>query len=169
MGKSGNHLILRDQQSVLDNSYRGAYILALDIAEDAIVIIGKLGAISFPAGVYAYVGSALGSAGLQRIRRHINVFAGHNTRHKWHIDYLSTVASLCRVFVFVTDERIECDLASHLRASSAFSAIKRFGSSDCTCNGHLFRARDICSVEREVENMACMFEASTMCFKPTNV
>ncbi len=169
MGKSDNHLILRDQQSVLGNRYRGAYILALSVPEDAIVTVGKLGAISFPAGVYAYVGSALGSAGLQRIRRHINVFAGYNTKHTWHIDYLSTIAALCRVYVFVTDTRIECDLASHLRASPAFSAVKQFGSSDCTCDGHLFRVRDIRYLETEVENMAGIFEGLTMCFKPTNV
>ncbi len=169
MGKSDNHLLSHGLQSVFGSSNRGAYILALSVADDVIVTVGKLGAVSFPAGVYAYVGSALGSAGLQRIRHHINVFAGCTTKHTWHIDYLSGVAALCTIYVFVTDERIECDLASRLRASSTSVAINRFGSSDCKCDSHLFRVRDIRDLEREVKNMEGIFEGSVMCFKPTNV
>ncbi len=169
MGKSDNHLILLDQQNALDSSNKGAYILTLNIAEDAIVTVGKLGAISFPAGVYAYVGSALGPAGLQRVRRHVNVFASHNTNHTWHIDYLSTGAALCRVYVFVTDKRLECALASCLRASAASSAIKRFGSSDCKCDSHLFHVTDIHHLEREIKNMAGIFGGPVLCFKPTKV
>ncbi len=162
MGKSGNHLILHDQQSVLDSSTKGAYILALNVAEDAIVTVGKLGAVAFPAGVYAYVGSALGSAGFQRIRRHINVFAGHNTKYKWHIDHLSDIATLCRIYAFVTDERIECDLASRLSASPAFTATPRFGSSDCKCDSHLFRANDIRHLETEIESVQVSLNVQTL-------
>ncbi len=169
MGKSDNHLTLHDQQSVLGSGSRGAYILVLNVAEDAVLTVGQLGALLFPAGVYAYVGSALGSAGFQRISRHINVFAGRTTKRKWHIDYLSVVATLCRAYVFVTDERIECDLASRLRTSPAFTAIQRFGSSDCTCDSHLFRVSSGRYLERELEDMAGTFEGQVMCFKPAKL
>ncbi len=169
MARSDNHLTSHDQQSVLDSGTRGAYILVLTVAKNAIVTVGKLGALSFPAGVYVYVGSALGPAGLRRIRRHIRVFAGHNTKPTWHIDYLSAVATLCRIYVFVTDERIECDLASHLCASPASSAVKRFGSSDCKCVSHLFRISDIRHLENELENVSRALGLPLMCFVPSTV
>ncbi len=160
MDKSSNHLILHGQQSVLGSSTKGAYVLVLNVAKDATITVGKLGAIFFAAGTYAYIGSALGSAGFQRVRRHIAVFAGHNTKHKWHIDYLSAGATLCRIYTFVTDERIECNLASRLCTSPAFTAVKRFGSSDCKCDSHLFRVRDIRCLESEVEDVAGIFEVT---------
>ncbi|MGZ4940677.1 MAG: GIY-YIG nuclease family protein [Halobacteriota archaeon] len=157
MGKSNNHSILRDQLSGSDNCDKGAYILMLSVAEDTAITVGKLGVISFSAGAYAYVGSALGSGGFQRVRRHIAVFAGHNKKLTWHIDYLSAIATLRRVYVIATNKRIECDIARRLSMSPSLTAIKRFGSSDCKCDAHLFYSDNMHRLEPELKEVACGF------------
>ena len=54
------------------------------------VHVGALGAQAFAAGFHVYAGSAQGSGGLQRVRRHM-LLAQERDRHpKWHIDYLLT-------------------------------------------------------------------------------
>lgn len=165
MGRSNNPSILRDQLSALDNSDKGAYVLVLTVAEDATITVGKLGAIPFAAGAYAYVGSALGSGGFQRVRRHTGVFAGHNEKRKWHIDYLSAIATLHRVYTITTNKRIECDIAEHFRTSPSLTAIKRFGSSDCKCDAHLFHSNNMHRLELDVKKVACSCEGRVTCWE----
>jgi Uri superfamily endonuclease len=99
------------------------------------VKIGALGVLTFRAGWYIYVGSALGSGGLQRLGRHISLSQLHDKRPKWHVDYL--LISSCFSLVFsvyaVTADRLECRLARELNRSS----IQKFGCSDCSCTSHL--------------------------------
>ncbi|MCL4467217.1 MAG: GIY-YIG nuclease family protein [Chloroflexi bacterium] len=92
-----------------------------------------MGRFSFPAGHYAYLGSALG--GLRaRLARHL---AGGGKAH-WHVDYLRPLAADVRAWALVGRERQECALAAALaRQPGSSLAVPRFGSSDCRCPGHL--------------------------------
>jgi Uri superfamily endonuclease len=83
-----------------------------------------------------YIGSALGSGGLQRLQRHISLAQLRDKRPTWHVDYLLTQSdfSLMYAVYAFTQERFECSLA---RAFSD-SGIPAFGSSDCPCLSHLF-------------------------------
>lgn len=98
------------------------------------ISVGRRGAAWFPAGEYAYVGSALG--GLEpRLRRH---WRKEKQLH-WHIDYLLREASIEKVILAQTCQRIECQLARFF--SKRFCFIPRFGASDCRCCSHLFWSR----------------------------
>jgi Uri superfamily endonuclease len=99
------------------------------------VQVGALGEIAFQSGWHIYVGSALGSGGLQRLRRHISIARSHDKQPKWHIDYLLTSPCFSLVYaVFsVTADRLECRLARELNEGG----IPMFGCSDCSCTSHL--------------------------------
>jgi len=104
------------------------------------VHIGALGAQAFAAGFHVYVGSAQGSGGLQRVRRHILLARERDRRPKWHIDYLLTSDNfdLFSVVCASTDQKFECRLAGTLPGSP----VPRFGCSDCSCSSHLFHTYD---------------------------
>ena len=112
----------------------GTYTLLIELPEPAAITVGALGERRFPAGAYAYTGSALGSGGFSRVDRHRRVAAGeHDVRH-WHVDYLlGHPASRIREVV-TTDERdVECPVAGRLPEGP----ITGFGASDCDCRSHL--------------------------------
>ncbi len=98
--------------------------------------VGALGEIAFRPGWHCYVGSALGSGGLKRLERHISLAAQRDKRPKWHVDYLHTSSCFSLVYAVyaVTNDRLECRLASEL----GDGGILKFGCSDCTCRSHLF-------------------------------
>jgi len=98
--------------------------------------VGALGNLTFQPGWHIYVGSALGSGGLQRLQRHISLAHLRDKRPTWHVDYLLTHTdfSLMYAIYAFTEERFECSLARALRDSG----IPAFGSSDCPCLSHLF-------------------------------
>ncbi len=100
------------------------------------VMVGALGPVAFRAGWHIYVGSALGSGGLARLRRHIALSRSRDRRPQWHVDYLSMNPCFClRSTVHaLTDERLECRFAAALGGA----AVPRFGASDCDCTSHLF-------------------------------
>lgn len=109
----------------------GGYILLIENIKDSEISIGSLGRIKFRKGFYAYTGSALN--GLEaRINRHLR----KKKKLQWHIDYLLENARIVGIFCVKTNKRIECDIAANL--SEKFMSIRRFGSSDCKCNSHLF-------------------------------
>jgi len=110
---------------------KGGYVLLISLPRAQTITVGSLGSIRFAAGGYAYVGSALG--GLEaRIRRHLRTFK----KKHWHIDYLLERASVSRVVMAQSGERLECRLAARL--GGRFEAVTGFGSSDCRCPAHLF-------------------------------
>lgn len=131
----------------------GTYSLVYELKEAVRVDVGALGECAFPAGAYAYVGSAHGSNGLGRVARHCRVASGdHDVRH-WHVDYLgghpkSTLAAV----VASPNVDSECRVARRLRSSNASlpegdrrslsAPVPRFGSSDCDCVAHLSRGDD---------------------------
>jgi Uri superfamily endonuclease len=115
---------------------KGTYCLILN-NRGCSVSVGSLGAVSFLRGWYVYVGSAQGSGGLLRVKRHVQVASMKNISPRWHIDYL-----LIHPVVFLSavvcaesgDRQTECLLAAVLGGKP----VAGFGASDCSCRSHLF-------------------------------
>ncbi|MGB9940769.1 GIY-YIG nuclease family protein [Methanosarcina sp.] len=98
--------------------------------------VGKKGEFSFDAGFHIYVGSALGSGGLKRVKRHINLSRNRDRNPRWHVDYLHLNPAfrlVSAVYAFTSD-RLECTLASRIGGDS----VSGFGCTDCACSSHLF-------------------------------
>ena len=101
------------------------------------VKVGAIDTISFPEGWHVYVGSAQGTGGLSRVKRHIRVGSRGITIPRWHIDYLLVhpafflVAVACAV---TGDRESECTVAGSLGGVP----VPGFGCSDCRCLSHLF-------------------------------
>jgi sugar fermentation stimulation protein A len=112
---------------------RGVYLVVLSLERDTRIETGGLGEVFYKSGWYVYVGSAK-RALASRVRRHL---AKRKTRH-WHIDYLSIAANSARAYPIYTDLDLECELAEEVRRAGG-AGVKGFGSSDCTCESHLFR------------------------------
>jgi Uri superfamily endonuclease len=112
---------------------KGSYILLMTLPEGSTIKAGRLADTDFPAGCYAYVGSAMGGFA-SRVKRHHK----KDKKHHWHIDYLLEEAALSDIILCETEARMECAIAQAL--SRQFSSIPGFGSSDCKCPSHLFLA-----------------------------
>ena len=100
------------------------------------VVVGALGPISFRGGWHVYVGSAQGTGGFSRVRRHVRVANEGTGSPRWHIDYLlvhpafSLVGVACAA---TTDRESECTIARLLDGVP----VPGFGCSDCRCSSHL--------------------------------
>jgi len=114
---------------------RGTYALLLELEQEAVITVGRLGTFRFPAGYYVYVGSALGSGGLAaRLARHRR----RDKKLRWHIDYVLAHARIVDVRVDDSGERLECAWACALLSVPGVQVVvPRLGSSDCTCPSHL--------------------------------
>lgn len=119
---------------------KGGYILILQLNGTKKINIGRLGAISFPQGFYAYLGSALGGF-KSRINRHLT----EDKKPKWHIDHLLSEARVLQVILYETEQRLECLLSQALTNELPF--VPDFGSSDCQCRSHLYFATNRPSLE----------------------
>ncbi|MEE8401881.1 MAG: GIY-YIG nuclease family protein, partial [Candidatus Hydrothermarchaeaceae archaeon] len=108
----------------------------MKIEKDKDITVGKLGEVSFKKGYYTYIGSALGSLE-GRINRHLR----KEKRLKWHIDYLLIDGRIDKIFIFETTERLECITARKVKKN--LTPVKNFGSSDCSCDSHLFYSKEI--------------------------
>lgn len=108
----------------------GTYVLVMELPAPVTIAIGALGPLSFTAGSYAYVGSAMNGL-RQRIARHLR----RDKKTHWHIDYFLREATVTWVWHALHGQR-ECDIAAALAAS--FDAVEGFGCSDCRCRSHLF-------------------------------
>jgi Uri superfamily endonuclease len=100
--------------------------------------VGALGVLTFREGWLVYAGSAQGSGGLSRVRRHI-LFPGSHKKPRWHVDYLlcSPFMHLVGVTCSITPDPLECALALLLGYLPGATPVPRFGSSDCRCPSHL--------------------------------
>lgn len=118
-------------------AHKGTYILVLRLDQPARLTIGRLGVFDFPAGYYAYVGSAFGSGGLRgRLKHHL---APAKKPH-WHIDYLRQGAVVLEVWYIASETRHEHRWSDVLRSmTGAVVPVPRFGASDCRCVAHLVR------------------------------
>ncbi len=114
---------------------KGSYVLLIRLGEEQTITTGRLKAVYFPRGYYAYVGSALGGF-KSRLNRHLK----SDKKPHWHIDYLLEKASISEIVLCETKDRTECAIAQAL--SCQVDAIPGFGSSDCKCRSHLFFATD---------------------------
>ncbi len=112
------------------------YILLIFLPSEIESMIGKLGELKFKRGYYVYVGSARKNFE-HRIRRHLS----KKKKLFWHIDYLLSDGRASVKKVFYVDSDIEHALAKVFEKE--FEVVKKFGSSDCKCSGHLFYVGDL--------------------------
>ena len=132
----------------------GAYVLESRVREELSVQVGRLGEITFEPGRYLYVGSAYGPGGIAaRVKRHLKA---KKRRLHWHIDYLSAVIGVERVWVIPVGH--ECEIVSALLTDSETSTpFIGFGSSDCRqCTAHLLLAGEQLSLPKALPNEARM-------------
>ncbi|MBC7262431.1 MAG: GIY-YIG nuclease family protein [Chloroflexi bacterium] len=120
------------------NQQGGTYALILKLEKETRIRIGRLGTFSFPPGYYVYVGSALGSGGLQaRLARHQR----SDKKLHWHIDYLLAHARIVGIQVDHSGKQLECRWAQLLLSEPWAQVVApRFGASDCRCPTHLIYA-----------------------------
>lgn len=125
----------------------GTYTLILFLSKDTRLKVGRLGTCVFPAGYYAYTGSALGkgsSSLIQRVARHLK-----KRKHKfWHIDFLLAPKDTTIHFVIAlqTNRKTECKLNSRIKGElEARIPVVGFGASDCRedCKSHLLFFPDL--------------------------
>ena len=132
---------MQDKRIFPDISEKGVYCLIFR-TRNCILDAGSLKKIGFSKGYYIYVGSALGSGGLKRLKRHVLLSLDKNKKPRWHVDYLSVSQEfeLISVVYAITDKPIECELAGKLK--SVFNnSIQGFGAGDCSCSSHLFYSK----------------------------
>ncbi len=117
-----------------NNPDSGCYQLLIEFRKKRKIKIGALGEIMFPTGYYVYTGRA--KKGLRkRVERHCRT---HKKRH-WHIDYLLEKSNIIKVFYY-PGRLDECRIHKEgLDSMKDSQVVKYFGSSDCGCEGHLFR------------------------------
>ena len=113
----------------------GTYIFVLRLASPTVITVGQMGRFEFPAGWYAYAGSAQGPGGLRaRLSRHVR---SPKSLH-WHIDHLRAVAEPAQVWHIEGAAKRECARADALsKLPTASLPLSGFGSSDCRCRAHL--------------------------------
>lgn len=113
----------------------GQYVLLLHLPEDERLTIGRLGIFEFPAGWYAYVGSAFGSGGLLgRIKHHLRPVE----QPHWHIDYLRQAAQVREIWLAPDAEKHEQEWVELMLAiPGAAVLIDGFGASDSVQESHL--------------------------------
>jgi Uri superfamily endonuclease len=122
------------------NPRRGAYLLCFDLKLPLALEVGSLGTVFFPAGRYAYVGSAL-SGIAARVSRHKRLAVQKTGKLHWHIDYILRDTHAQWAGEVVLENGIECEISKRLAAASGVSApVPGFGSSDCRagCRAHLY-------------------------------
>jgi Uri superfamily endonuclease len=124
---------------------KGTYALVLHLEGREEITVGKLGTFSFPTGYYLYLGSALGTGGLEaRLARHRR----RDKKLHWHIDYLLEHAQLVEVLSTASTARLECLWAQAARQlPGGETPVPGFGSSDCRCPSHLIRLASTPSYE----------------------
>jgi len=104
---------------------------------DMKIDIGALGNVSFPAGEYCYIGSAM--RGLdQRLGRH---FSKEKTIH-WHIDRLTVTADHMEAYESYPEPILECQLVGMVETAAGEPVLNGFGCSDCDCRTHLFKMNE---------------------------
>lgn len=111
---------------------RGSYLIMLHLPADISIVVGKQGRVHFRKGYYFYVGSARKNL-TERIERHLR----KRKTFYWHIDYLREHADRCIALPVRSSTSLEHDLAAAVNAIADWS-VPGFGSSDCSCESHLF-------------------------------
>ena len=117
---------------------KGVYVLVIDVGKDIQEKIGCLRNIRFSKGTYAYVGSAQNNLE-KRVTRH----RSEKKTLFWHIDYLlnNEFTKVTKVFCKKAGKSEECKIANSLNKTE--NIIPKFGCSDCKCESHLFRIKEL--------------------------
>ncbi|WP_448521975.1 GIY-YIG nuclease family protein [Pseudothermotoga sp.] len=110
---------------------KGSYLLLLKLDQKVSIKHWTL-----EAGIYVYVGSAMGDLST-RVARHLRK---HKRKH-WHIDYLLEHAEVLSVIMLPSERRLEEEISSAL--SKKFDGPKGFGSSDLKVKTNLYRLDDL--------------------------
>lgn len=119
---------------IIHTSNKGIYGLVVQVLQRYSLQIGRLGKFDFPAGFYVYVGSAQNNL-QHRIKRHLQ----QEKKVRWHIDYLLQYGRVISVHTYAGEKKKECILSHKIeRMKEASVPVKGFGSSDCSCNAHLY-------------------------------
>ncbi len=122
----------------------GTYILLIRLDRDDYIRVGQLGLLSFRAGYYLYVGSALNGL-RQRLARHLR----SAKRLRWHVDYLLQHAQIVEIWYHPSQKRHECAWARTIACLPAIQPFAvPFGASDCSCPTHLFYASERLTLEQ---------------------
>ncbi len=116
----------------------GSYVLILKNSRVQTLTVRRLGQITFHAGFYAYVGSAMGGLSKRTSRYFKPIQKPH-----WHIDVLIPVFKISSLYLFPSDTRQECQTARLLLQAPGATPIMGFGSTDCHCPSHLFHFADL--------------------------
>ena len=124
---------------------KGVYILIIKLQKKRDITIGKLGTISFVAGYYVYVGSALNGLS-PRIARHLK---SEKSLH-WHVDYFLCTSKVVEIMYGLSQGKKECTLVSQL--TREMTPVLGFGCSDCSCKSHFFFYKDFCEVRKIARN-----------------
>jgi Uri superfamily endonuclease len=119
---------------------RGAYVLYFDIELPLTLQVGSLGSSVFPAGRYAYVGSARRGIAA-RVLRHKRLAVEKAGKIHWHIDYLLINRQTEWAGEEALESGIECRISKRIASMSGVTVpVPGFGSSDCRsrCKSHLY-------------------------------
>jgi Uri superfamily endonuclease len=123
---------------------RGAYILYLEVQRPLALNIGALGHRQFPAGHYAYIGSACGGID-RRIARHRRLAVSGNGKPHWHIDYLLLDPEVRLEEEKPLSKSSECAISRAIASRQGVTVpVPGFGATDCRagCEAHLYRMTD---------------------------
>lgn len=135
--------------AVVDSLGCGVYICWLRLPVQKAIVVGALGRRIFPAGHYAYVGSAQNGL-YHRLRRH----SRQDKPLRWHIDYLRCQSELHAIMAVKATKAAECALAKAVAALPEASVIVAgFGASDCHCPTHLYYFADYPEGALKPENL----------------
>jgi Uri superfamily endonuclease len=120
---------------------RGSYLLLLRLDQKVSIKHWTI-----EAGIYVYVGSAMGDLSA-RVARHLR----KNKRKHWHIDYLLEHAKVLSVVMLPSERRLEEEISSAL--SKKFDGPEGFGSSDLKVKTNLYKLNDLNEFFKIVEEM----------------
>jgi len=163
-GQASQWLPLQGERSRL----KGIYTLIFELGKGTDCKIGNLGSFCFNRGVYVYTGSGRGVASTSiegRIKRHL----GRRKRKFWHIDYLLSLrtCSVCASVCSETTKDVECRVNRRIQElTCGVFPVNGFGSSDCSCIGHLVYLpshdsnRALCSVMKAYRKLRLKPQAS---------
>jgi Uri superfamily endonuclease len=119
---------------------QGAYILYLQIKKPLILTVGSLGKVSFPSGIYAYIGSAHRGVPA-RVARHRRLAETKSGKLHWHIDHLLVHPHTVWVGETMLEDGSECEISKKIASDEGVTTpVPGFGSSDCRsgCKAHLY-------------------------------
>ena len=141
-----------DLKTKLGSGKPGTYILCLHLKYSQNITIGKLGTFHFNKGCYYYVGSAFGPGGVAaRCKHHFHI----SSKPRWHIDYLRAQCQLISICFNTSIKHLEHDWANQL-GKILSHPVAKFGSSDCSCNSHLFFSKTAISLADIFKTICCI-------------